>query len=274
MDFLKKHYEKILLGLVLIGLAGALVAMMFTVSSERQKLEEMSQSLTNPKVAPLSNLDLTLPEATLKQITTPAMIDFSGPHRLFNPLAWQKTAEGRLIPQEKVGPRALVVSNITPLYLRITLDNVTMSDTNARYTIGVQKEAAPKPQDRGKKETYGGLNYKNDTFVIVDAKGKPDDLATVKVTLELADTGDKVTISTNQPYKRVDGYMADLRYPLENKAPWMARRVGATLSFNGEDYKIVAINQDEVTLSAPNQKKWTIKQGSKPATTADSSASR
>src|SRR5437868_1359226 len=112
MDFLKKHYEKILLGIVLVGLAGALVVMMFTVGSEKQKLAEMSQSLTNPKVAALSNLDLTIPQGTLKQVTTPAVIDFSGPHRLFNPLAWQKTAEGRLIPQEKVGPRALVVSNI------------------------------------------------------------------------------------------------------------------------------------------------------------------
>ena len=42
-----------------------------------------------PKVAALSNLDLTIPQGTLKQVTTPAVIDFSGPHRLFNPLAWQ-----------------------------------------------------------------------------------------------------------------------------------------------------------------------------------------
>jgi hypothetical protein len=53
--------------------------------------------------------------------------------------------------------------------------------------------------------------------------------------------------------------MADLHYAPENKH-WTARRVGAPLQFNGEDYNIVAINQNEVVLSAKsNGKKWTIK---------------
>jgi flagellar basal body-associated protein FliL len=265
MDFLKKHYEKILLGVVLVGLAGALVYMMFKVGSEKQSIEALITSLTNPKVQALSNLDMTVSEATLKRMATPAMFDYSAPHRLFNPMAWQKKEDGHIIPQEKVGPSALQVTNITPLYLRISLDNVTLSDTNARYTIGVQKEAAVRSQDRGKKETYCAVNAKTDTFIVKAAQGKPDDLATVKLTLELNDTGEAAVIATNKPFARVDGYMADLRYPLENRPPWLARRIGATLTFNNEDYKIVAINQDEVTLSAPNQKKWTIKKTSSPA---------
>jgi hypothetical protein len=266
MDFLKKHYEKMLLGVVLVGLAGALVYMMFKVGSEKQKLDELVTSLTNPKVTALSNLDMTASDASLKRMGTPALFEFSTPHRLFNPLAWQKAADGHLIPQERVGPGAVQVTNITPLYLRISLDNVTLSDTNARYTIGVQKEAAPKPQDRAKKETYCAVNAKNDTFTLKSAQGKPDDLSTLKLTLELNDTGESMVITTNKPFTRVDGYMADLRYPLENRPPWLARRVGATLAFNGEDYKIVAINQDEVTLSAQsNQKKWTIKRTSSPS---------
>ena len=76
--------------------------------------------------------------------------------------------------------------------------------------------------------------------------------------MKLNDTGDLAVITKDQPFKRVDGYMADIKYELEKKA-WKDRRVGANLVFNGEEYNIVAINQNEVVLSAKNQKKWTIK---------------
>jgi hypothetical protein len=50
-----------------------------------------------------------------------------------------------------------------------------------------------------------------------------------------------------------------LKYAPETKT-WTNRRVGASLSLNGEDYNIVAITENEVVLSAKsNQKKWTIK---------------
>ncbi len=66
-------------------------------------------------------------------------------------------------------------------------------------------------------------------------------------------------MSKDQPFRRIDGYMVDLKYAPENKT-WTNRRVGASLSFNGEDYNIVAITENEVVLSAKsNQKKWTVK---------------
>ena len=37
MDFLKKHYEKILLSVVLLGLVGALVFMAFIIPSEQEQ---------------------------------------------------------------------------------------------------------------------------------------------------------------------------------------------------------------------------------------------
>ena len=80
-----------------------------------------------------------------------------------------------------------------------------------------------------------------------------------RVVLELNDTGQRVTVTKEQPFRRVDGYMVDLKYAPENKT-WTNRRVGASLSFNGEEYNIVAITENEVVLSAKsNQKKWTIK---------------
>jgi hypothetical protein len=259
MDFLKKHYEKVLLGVVLIGLAVAVAVLPFFISSEQQKLRDLTSVVLNPKVKPLTNLDLSLPEQALKRLATPAVIDFGPPNRLFNPMPWQKAADGKLIPATRVGPTALVVTNITPLYLKLTLDSVTVSDSGPKYVIGIEKQAAPTPGQRSKKQTYCTLNppTKNETFTMVDVKGKPEDPA--QVIVELKDTGEKAVITKDQPFKRVDGYTTDLYYPLEKK-PWNNRRVSSQLSFNGEDYSIVAINQNEVVLAAKvNGKKWTIK---------------
>ncbi len=71
------------------------------------------------------------------------------------------------------------------------------------------------------------------------------------------DTGETAPVSKEQPFKRIDGYMADLKYDPEKKV-WPSRRVGSTLTFDGEDYKVVAISGTEAIISAPNQKKWTI----------------
>jgi hypothetical protein len=62
------------------------------------------------------------------------------------------------------------------------------------------------------------------------------------------------------PYKRVDGYQADLKYPPQPNRVMDKQRVGDTVNLNGEIYKIVAINPNEVVLKAQtNEKKWTIK---------------
>ncbi len=261
MEFLKKHYEKILLGLVLILMAVALALLPFFISSEKDKLNDMKSAVLHPKVKALTNLDLSGPEQTLKRLATPAVIDFSAPNRLFDPMPWQKTAEGRLVLRESVGPSRVVVTNITPLYLELTLDSVNTSDpANPQYVIGIEKQAAATPSQRRKTQRLCSMNppSKNETFTMLEVKGKPDDPS--QITVQLNDTGEKAVISKDKPFMRIDGYMADLHYDLEKKN-WTHQRVNSPpLTFNGEEYKIVAINQNEVVLSAKqNGKKWPIK---------------
>jgi hypothetical protein len=264
MDFLKKHYEKVVLGFVLLGLVAAVSYLPFKIASDKQALEDKRNQLIPRSVKPLTNLDLTLAENVLKRVAAPVVISFGPPNKLFNPVPWQKKADGILIPGTSVGANAATVIGITPLYLRITLDNVTVSDVGAKYMIGIQREAAVRPADRNKKETYCALNAKNDVFTLREVQGSPDDLASLRVVLELNDSSERVVISTNQPFKRVDGYMADINYDPENKK-WTKQRLGARLSFNFEDYNIVAIDQNEVTLSAKsNGKKWIIKYNAAP----------
>jgi hypothetical protein len=207
-------------------------------------------------------LDLSLPDTVLKRVAAPAMIDFSAPNKLFNPMPWQKAADGHLIRADatNIGPNAVTITKMVPLYLKLTLDSVTVVDAGGpRCVIGIEKEAALNPHDRNKTQKYCSLNTKNETFTLREVKTPADNPTNASVVLELNDTAQRVTVTKDQPFRRIDGYMVDLKYAPETKT-WTNRRVGASLSFNGEDYNIVAVTENEVVLSAKsNQKKWTIK---------------
>lgn len=264
MDFLKQNYEKLLLGVVLLGLMGVVGYMLVVVSNEQQSLIEKTQNVTHPHVTALSNLDLTIAEQSLKRAATPVSLDFGPPgHRLFNPAAWQKAPDGHLVVRENMGPRALVVTNITPLYFRLSLDKVEPVDNGFKYVIVQENQAAATASQRYKKSNYCKLNDQTDAFQLTEVRGKPED--PTELVVKLKDSQETAVIKKDKPFERIDGYMADLHHPLEPK-PWLGKRIGATLSFNGEDYTIVAINQNEVVLSAKsNGKKWTIKSNSTPS---------
>jgi hypothetical protein len=256
MDLIKKHYEKILLGIVLVGLVVALGFLPFKISSEKDKQNELTTSIIPRSVKPLTNLDLSIQEATLKRAATPAVLDLSTTNKLFNPMTWQMA--DRLIRTDKTGPGAVLVTNIVALYLKITLDAVTISaDGTPRYLFGMENEAAPTPDKRKKTSKSFKPGEKNELFTFVEVKGPPN--APTAVVIKLS-SGEEVTIPNDKdkPWKRVDGYLADLRYELQNKS-WPKQRVGAVINFNGEDYKIVGISKSEVTLLSSAEKKYTIK---------------
>ena len=264
MDFLKKHYEKVLLGVVLVGLAVAVALLPIKAASEKQDLENKRLNISHRPVTALSNLDLTLADEAVKKLSTPPALDFSTTNRLFNPRPWQKTKppDEHLIPADEfhTGPNAVVITKITPLNLILSLEEAKMSaDTNGIYTIGVIKEASPNSKDWSRHTTFCKLNEKKDIFTVVEVKGKPDD--PTQVVLRLHDSGERAAIAKGKPFTRTDGYKADLKYPIES-GNWLNRRENSQppLRFNNEEYNIVAIHSNDVVLLAKsNQKKWTIK---------------
>jgi hypothetical protein len=152
------------------------------------------------------------------------------------------------------------------LYLILSLDSVETNDNElgARYGISMERQASALPAQRGKRQHYASVGEKagekDDAFIIREASGSPADLGTLKLTVQLMDTGERATLSKDKPFRRVDGYFADLRYDLE-KPPrtWQGQRIGANLKFAGDDYIIVAIDPGAVILSArSNQKKTTL----------------
>ncbi len=256
MDFIKKHYEKILLGAVLLGLFVAVFLLQFMISNERQSLEDARTKILGRSPKPLPAPDVTRSEDALHRLKTLLALDFTTSNKLFNPVQWQKTLDGSLI---KRGTELSMcqVTNISPLFTTITLDLVEMSDSGPRYVIGVAHDAAVNPALRRKKTYVATLNNKNnDIFVVREVKGPADNPS--ELILELSDTSERASVAKDKPFKRVDGYTADLKYDPERKT-WPNRRIGATLSFGGEEYIIVAINKNEVVLSArSNLKKTSI----------------
>lgn len=256
MDFIKKNYEKVLLGAVLLGLAVAAGFLPFKISSEKQNLEALTTGVLTPKVSPLTNIDLTMPQAALKRAAAPVVLDFTAPNKLFSPRPWQKNAEGRLVLMDdsNIGPRAVEVIKVTPLQTRITLDSIQGGET-PKYVIGVERESASTQRERAKKQSYTSAGYQNDFLTVKEIQGPADNPS--NIVLELRD-GDVANINKDQSFTRVDGYMADLKYDPEKKT-WRNQRVGDSVLLNGETYNLVAITSNEVVLSAKsNQKKWTI----------------
>lgn len=257
MEFIKKHYEKILLGLVLAGLIGALVFMLFFISSDMEEMKNRADSLiNNPSIKALTNLDLTVQSNVLVRLKSPYALDFEAGNKLFNPVDWQKTPDGRLIKKGNagVGIQAVVVTSITPLYLVISLDAVNASELGTRYTIGVENQAAPTSFKRRKQQRFVSAGEKpNDTFSLLEVKGSPE--SPDALVLKLLDTGETVTISSSKPFRRIDAHVADFRYDPEKKV-FRSQRVGGKVSFNGTDYLVAEVNQNELILSdQSNQKK-------------------
>jgi hypothetical protein len=253
MQFIKKNYEKILLGLVLFGLVAAAALLPLLVAGEKAGLDEERNKIINRQPKPLPPLELARYDVALKQADTPLGLDFSSTNKLCNPVRWLKGPYGiiKVLPGSEL--EKLEILKMTPLYLIISLDSVTPSDSGTRYGIAVEQQAAVKPGAK-RKLYYAGKGEKKEAFVLRDVIGSVE---TPELILELADAPEKpVAISKDKPFKRVDGYLADLRYAPENKS-FPNRRVGDKIRIAGEDYNIVAITLNEVVLSAPNGKKYT-----------------
>jgi hypothetical protein len=231
--------------------------MLFLVAGEKDRLEELRNTIVNYRVDPLPPPDLERTEALLKRASTRTALNFSdGMHRLFNPVTWGRTPDGRVVKIDIENPPSKIeITNHKELFFIVTLDSVLPFETGTRYVIGVEQQAAAKAPQRPKRAVPASVNEKKDLFIIRAVEGPADNPTNVVV--ELTETGEKVAVAKEKPFRRVDGYVVDLRYPPTGQA-FVNRRKDDNITFAGETYKIASITRDAVVLSAPNQKKWTI----------------
>jgi hypothetical protein len=242
MEFLKKHYEKILLSMVLLCLA---VAAAWLPTKIRQEREELQKTIVNlPKPIELKPTDLSTNEAALKRLQNPPVVELSGAHNLFNPVTWKVKPDGSFIKIIQEGVGALTVTKIQPLYLELAFERVTASG----YWIGIRRQSMKKPS------VYAKPNEKKELFTLKEVKGPPED--PTELVLELADGQEIISISKEKPFKRIDAYSADLRYGPDN-TNFLNRKVNDVLQIAGESYKIIAITENEVRVSATSTDKRT-----------------
>ena len=265
MEFIKRNYEKIILSLVLLGLVGVLVAMWFVITADQQQMADMRDHVTHPKSVPLPDLDLSRQQAVMSRLQSSNNLDLSTTHKVFNPVLWQRTADGTLVRGSKTGPAAAIITKITPLYYTITLDSVTTNGLEPRYVLSIEDQTAAIPAQRHKRPHYfskgetvpdKSVGGKNEGFTLKEVKGPPENPD--QLVLVLADTQATVTLSKDKPYRRVDAYSADLKYDLGNFSR-AGLRVGDHLSFAGDDYNVIDIQSNAVILLAQsNQKHYTL----------------
>ncbi|HTG43783.1 MAG TPA: hypothetical protein VK633_04560 [Verrucomicrobiae bacterium] len=252
MQFLKAHYEKIILSIVLLGLAAVAALMPVRVAQERERQEAREGEITNPKVKEYQPLDLTTNAAVLARLAEPPRLRLAGEHNLFNAVRWQKRADGGLIKISEAGANALEIQDIRPLRFGLIFDEVAGTPQEVRYQLSVLNEVqrAGRPTPR-----IAGVKEKNNMFTIEEVIGEPGNPTALKVTL----AGDKepVTIGPGKPFEKIIGYTADVRYPPDDKQ-WKNLKVKDEVTLAGETYNIVAITQNEVVLSAKSNKKQTV----------------
>lgn len=274
MQFLKKNYEKILLAVIVFAALGAVVYLLFIVSGEKQRLDDLLSSYLPKHPKQLPPLDLRPEQAMLDRAQTHASLDISETNetdKLFNPVRWQQDIHGRIFPNPAGKEiEKLEVTKLSTLYFDVSLESVNASQgLPTDYGIGFQHEAALQQRDRSRKTTYAPLNVTTNGFTILSAGGSEDEPS---VTIQLSDPDKTVTISKNQPFRWPEGFTIDMRYPPENKTLPANRRVGDLVYFAGESYKIIDIKDSEVVLlQESNQKRWTKKFSLKNASSTEPS---
>src|SRR5580698_435787 len=127
MSFIKKNYEKVLLGAVLLGLVGSLLAMPVIIQHDKDALAAIETGIIHAPPKPLKSLDMSAEDAALAREQAPYNLDFETTNRLFNPMKWQKRSDGgwiKIATGNEVGVGALKVTDIKPLYYILRLDRI------------------------------------------------------------------------------------------------------------------------------------------------------
>ncbi|MDB6040227.1 MAG: hypothetical protein JWM99_4068 [Verrucomicrobiales bacterium] len=257
MQFLKRHYEKIILSIVLLGLATAAALMPIKVSTERQRMEERKQEIVGAKPGMYKPVNLSTNEKILARVQSPVKVQLFGQHNLFNPVKWQRRPDGTLIKIQRgdeIGMGAAKITAIKPLELKASFDEVTGTGDDLKYTVTIIRET-----DRPVRKNIRQVapKAKNNLFAMHEVKGPPENPTAISILVE----GDKepITLTKGQPYSRVVGYSADFAYPPESVVRKDLHEKDA-VTFAQETYNIVAINPNEVVFSAKsNGKTSTLK---------------
>lgn len=271
MEFLKNHYEKIVLSVVLLLMATAAVLLVIQVRSVEEELrafrqvvvETGGQSVERPK---------TNPYTAILTKAQPPVVDLVQPHKVFNPERWlMDRTNGILISGKDVGVGKLQLLEVQPMQLKLELV-VSGSAERQSYLVNITREYAQKTIDQRPTKRSVTLNSTNfvdapskQRFIVARAIEGPPDNPTV--TLDYQEPGkelQKITLTKDKPFSAVVEYGVKMFYPVEKIAfPNPLRkdvvweRKDSPLVFAGDTNIIVEITVSNVVVKAVSNDKTT-----------------
>jgi len=258
MQFLKKHYEKIILSVVLLGLAVASFMLVIEVQSVREKIEQQSQARQKQQKKQIPPVNLAKGEEAVQRLSRPLQLTFaSAEHNLANPVAWGRDKSSNLFKITQgtgAGPNGLRIKQILPLNLVVAYEEIAGKGDDLRYKFGITKEYSKQANARRRNTLSANVGGKttDGTLILREVKGPKED--PTELVCELLDGGETFTVTKDKPFIKTLGYAAEFHYKIE-KRDIPAKRVDETVALSGSNYKIVAISKDEVVISDPDSKK-------------------
>ncbi len=259
MDFIKRHYEKVLLSVVLLGMVVYAALLPGKINQEHAALKAKLDNIIQGLKKDMPPLDLSRQEAALNKLRNPTPLIISGSHNLFNPVKWVQKPTGeriKLANPDDIGIKAVVVTKITPLKLTATYQGISGAGSPVRYKIILQDEAAPTPGGRRPISRTVREGEKNDLVRLAKVNGPPED--PTSLVLELLKSAETIEIGKAKTFERVNGYEAEMKYDLENK-PFRSQRVNMKVTVDDEIHIIVDINEKGVLFQAELNRERTFR---------------
>ena len=246
MEFLKNHYEKLILGVIVIGLVVA--AVMVSMQAESTGEEEMvGLGGYEAKAQPV---DTTTNLLALERFANSAVLNLDEGHYLFNPDIWRRKPDGSFITCEDLGLKGVKIKEILPLVFSVKFLDTGSSSSSTRFAMQIVRVNTP--DTRGTPPTsmstvMMSVGEENDLFRLLEVR--PAD-APKEVSLEMKKDGQVVTLTKGQVFERTDGYIANLRYDAENRNFNNVREL-STITLLGETNRVVTLTSNELVLLNP-----------------------
>lgn len=259
MDFLKKHYEKLILSVVLVAVAAAAFLLLIKVGQVKEDLANQLQERTRRAGRELKAVDLTTNEMAVAKIADGFAVPLAPDHGAFNPGTWDRENNQLRRKDPRAVLARLEVREIVPLNLVVSFTGVAGLADSPRYQFSITREyekSAAKRRPTASSLTPGS---KNDLFQLREVKGLPT--APTELVCELAESSQRFVVSGEQSLILPRGYAANLRFDNRDLG---VKRTDDTLNLAGATYKIVAITKDELVVSAPNQVRTSLRLTSAP----------
>lgn len=267
----RQHYEKLVLVVVLLLLAGAVFVLYGASQDENEKVRQMTKVFIEKSGAAIPPVSLVPFESAMKKATNRSPLNYSGSHNLFNPVKWIQDRNGgppiKVQSGTEVGAGAMRLVSVTPLKLSISFDRAATSGSEVTgYHTIVTNELATTSRLRRMVQYIGLEQGKNppfstntQVFILSEAKGPPE--APTELVAYLKDfDNEQITFSPGKPYERTVGFEAELKYTVSGKT-YPRLRKDSSVEIDGETYKVVDIAANKVVLSDDsNGKRYTIDQ--------------